>query len=127
MTVAPAGTKPCRTEIRPALGMGFDLGLKSLVLPAADVLEVGAFGTCCRRFIQIDRDIELAAHALPHPPGDGDAFLHCRFRERDEGTDVRRADARMLAGVLVQVDQLGRGLDGAEGRLLHRRKPDLQG
>ncbi len=33
----------------------------------------------------------------------------------------------MLAGVLVQVDQLGGGLDGAEGSLLHRESRACKG
>ena len=59
-------------------------------------------------------------HALTKALRDGDAIFHLDIRERDEGHHVGRADARMRARVLVEVDQLGRGLDGAEGGLFHR-------
>jgi len=58
---------------------------------------------------------------LSQPFGDGDAIIHGHVADRHEGTDVRRADARMRAGVLVEINQFGGGLDGAEGGLLHAR------
>ena len=114
------------TEIGLALGVGFDLGFEPLVLTFADVFEIGAFGTSCRRFIQIDGDAEFVPDALTQPFGQCDAIVHAGATERDERDHVRRADARMRARVAVQVDQFGGGLDGAEGGVLHRERRTCQ-
>ena len=100
--------KFCGTVIGLAFGIGFDLGFEPLVLTFADVFEVGPFGTRGRRFIQIDRDAELVPDAFPQPLRHRDAIFHARAAERDKGNHIRRADARMLARVVVEVDQFGR-------------------
>ena len=44
----------------------------------------------------------------PQPLGDRDTIVHARAIERDKGNDIRRADARMLARVIVEVNQFRR-------------------
>ena len=50
--------------IRFTIRIGFNLRFESLVLSSANIFEIGSFGTRRRRFIQIDRDVELATDAL---------------------------------------------------------------
>jgi hypothetical protein len=99
--------------VAPALG-SFDLGFQPFVLPLADILQVGSFGTGCRRFVQIDRDAEFASDTLTQSLGNGNTLFHACAAERDKGNDIRCADAWMRACVLIEVDQFGSGLDGAE-------------
>ena len=53
--------------------------------------------------------------------GDGDTIVHADATERNERHNIRGADARMRARVLIEVDQFGGGLDGAEGGFFHTR------
>ena len=86
------------------------------------VLALGAGGGF---LVQVDRDAQLAAHAAPQAAGDLHAVRHAHARDGHERHHVGGADAGVLAGVLVQVDQLGGFGDGAEGGFFHGcRRPD---
>ena len=111
------------TVIGLAFGL-FDFSLQAFVLSAADVFEIGAFGLGRGGFVKIDGDIEFVSHALAESFGDGDAIIHRRALKRNEGNHIRRADAGMFAGMRVEVNQFGSGLDGEEGGFFHaRRRP----
>jgi hypothetical protein len=93
-------------------------------LTLADIFEIRPLGTRGRRFIEIDRNAELAANALTQSSGDRHAFFHARIGQRDKGNNIRRADAWMLALVIVEVDQLSSGTNGAERSFFHcKRRP----
>ena len=93
------------------------LHLERFVLPTADVFQVLAFGAGGGLFIQVDRDAKLLADALPQAAGDGHTFRHADTRDGHEGHHIAGADARVLALVLVQVDQLGGFSNRPEGGL----------
>ena len=96
-----------RAEVGDAVGIGADLLLRLLELAASDVGEIHAVGARGRAFVEEDGDAEFLADACAEGAGEDDAVLHRRAFERDEGADVGGADARVFAGVVVQVDQLG--------------------
>jgi hypothetical protein len=115
MTVAPAVGCRWSWARRRACAPGRWPPLAQLL--EADVAHVGqvpALGAQRRGLVEVDRDLELASDALAQRVRGAHALLHRRALERHERHDVGRADARVLALVLRQVDQLlGLG-DGAE-------------
>ena len=109
-------------EVRNAIRVGADVGPGQLEFSAPHVGEVLAVGPGGGALVEEDRDAQLGAHALAERAGERDAIVHRGAFERSEGADVGGADARMLARMLVEVDQLGgrgdaaeRGLDGHIG------------
>ena len=101
-----------RAEIRVALGVDTHFFFQRFILAAADVLQVLALRAGGGLFIQVDRDVQLGADPLAQPAGDQHAFRHADVPDGDKWHDVCGADAGVLAGVLVQVDQLGGFGDG---------------
>jgi len=93
---------------------------QTLELAAADVLEVHAIRTARRRFIEVDGDGEAAPNLLRHLLRQPDTILHRDSLDGNEGDDVGGADARVHAGVVVQVDQLNRPPHAAESGLGYR-------
>ena len=58
-----------------------------------------------------------SATRLAKAAGDFDAFLHRGIADRHERHHVRGADARVFAGMLVQIDRFGRRI-GSPGKQL---------
>src|SRR5215213_3098401 len=107
------------TEVRRALGRAADVVAQPLELAAPDVGEILAVGTRRGALVEEDRDAELAADALTELARERDAVLHRRSLERDEGDDVGRAHAGMLAGVARQIYLVYGFSDSSEGRIGH--------
>ena len=116
---SPGGTQTGGAEIRLAFRLIFDLGLKRFVLPAANILQVDPLGACRSLLVEIDRDIQLAADPLTQPAGHGHTFRHLNPGQRDEGYHVGGTQARVGAGMLVEVDQFSGFAYAEEGGLLH--------
>ncbi len=110
---APAGRSPAPIRLR-------HLRREPLELAAPDVLEVLARRIGGRLLVEIDRDAE--------PFGDGrgdvlrqrDALLHRDALDRHERHDVDRAEPRMLALVLPEIDGGQRLLEERHRRRLER-------
>ena len=111
---ARGGVDGVGAEVGGALGVLADLFLGELELAATDVGEVGALGGRGGALVEEDGDLEFAADALAQGAREDNAIFHRRPFERDEGADVGGADARVRAGVLVEVDQFGGLGDAAE-------------
>ena len=76
-----------------------------LELPAADVGEVDAVRRGSRAFIQKEGLAEALARLFCHRLGGGVGVLYRRLFDGDEGNDVYRAHAGMLAAVLCHIDE----------------------
>ena len=112
---ASGGMHMIGAEVRHALGIGADLRLGQLKLAAADVGEVLAVGARGGALVQEDRNAEFIADALAEGAREGDAVVHGGALERNERADVGGADARVFAGVRVEVNELGGLGDATEG------------
>src|SRR5574340_857082 len=88
------------------------------VAPA--VRQVAVFRPRGGSFVKIDRDLQLAPHALAHAPRHRHAVVHRDGAHRDERNDVGRADAWVLPAVHAEIDQTRGGLDAAERAFLDR-------
>jgi hypothetical protein len=104
MIVAPAGGQAGRAKIGRALGAG-EQSLASRLhtrpaahLPGSCVRGAGGF------FIQVDRHFQRS-NPFAQPAGHFHAFLHGDVADRHKRHHIGGAQAGMLAGVLVQVDQ----------------------
>ena len=67
------GPRPRRRARRAEVGLPRGVGellRQALVLAAADVGEAPPLGPRGGRLVEVDGDVELAAHALAEPPGD---------------------------------------------------------
>ena len=103
--------------------VGRPLGLQQLLghtleLALAAGGEIAALGTGGAVLIQEGGDLQLVPDALSDALGHLDGFLHGHVHLGDEGDDVGRAHALVLAVVLVHVDALGGDLRELEGDLL---------
>lgn len=63
--------------------------------------------------------MQLVPDALAEAAGKLDAFLDAHMHGRNEGDDVGRAHARMLAGVMIHIDQLSGPAGQLKGGLKH--------
>ena len=103
--------------------VGRPLGLQQLLghtleLALAAGGEIAALGTGGAVLIQERGNLQLVPDALGDALGHLDGFLHGHVHLGDEGDDVGRAHALVLAVVLVHVDALGGDLRELEGDLL---------
>ena len=103
--------------------VGRPLGLQELLghtleLALAAGGKVAALRTGGAVLIQEGGDLQLVPDALSDALGHLDGFLHGHVHLGDEGDDVGRAHALVLAVVLVHVDALGGDLRELEGDLL---------
>src|SRR5215217_7284970 len=100
----------CGSKIRSAIRRaGVHLVANSFELAASHVGQVLPLGTRGGPLIQEDWNLELSSHAVTDCASENDAVLHRRALERDEGHDVGRTHARMLASVVIEIDSLTRG------------------
>ena len=74
-----------------------DLLADLLELAAPNVGEILAHGTRRRALVEEHGNAELLADALAERAREGDALLHRRALERNEGHDIGGAHARMRA------------------------------
>ena len=107
-------------DIRIARRHGAHLLHQRFELAAADVLQVGAFGTPRGGLVKIDRNLQLAPDLGAQALGELDALFQRDAFDGDEGHHVGRADARVRALVLREVDQRDGLLHRAEGGIGHR-------
>ncbi len=90
-------------------------------MSAAQVFQVLALRAAGSFLVKIYRDPQLFSHPASKSLRYLDAFLHAAARDRHKWHHVCGADARVFAPVLVQVDQLRRLRDRAEGGFFNRR------
>ena len=102
-------------EVGPHSGSG-ELLREPLVLALPDRSQIAPGGARRRVLVEVDRDRERLADPLAELSGEGDAIVHGRALERDEGADVGRAEARMGAPMALHVDPLGGDRDRPVGR-----------
>ncbi len=84
-------------------------------MSAAQVFQVLALRTAGSFLIKIYRDPQLFSHSASKSLRYLDAFLHAAARDRHKWHHVCGADAWVFPPVLIQVDQLRRLRDRAEG------------
>jgi hypothetical protein len=108
--VNPRGAK-IRHAIRRA---GAHLVAKPLELAAADVGQVLAIGSRRGALVEEYRNLELASDAFAERASKDDAVFHRRSLEGNERNDVGRTHARMLAGVMIEIDALARDANTRE-------------
>src|SRR5581483_3250947 len=113
---AGGGMDRVGAEVGDAVGIRADLFAGPLELAAADVGEVDAVRTGCGLFVQEDRDAKLAANPRAEGAGEGDAVLHGGALEGDEGADVGGPDARVLALVGSEVNEVAGARNATERR-----------
>ena len=100
--------------------VGFPSGIfpellaQTLEFSTANVGQILARGRRGGALVEIDGNLQLAADPLAECARQRDTVFHRRAFERDERHDIRRANSRMLARVLTEVDSLRRSLDSGE-------------
>ena len=87
------------------------------VFAGADDGQVAASRVGLGGFVQVDREVELAADAFGELPGVRGRLCHRDAGDRHQGTDVGGAHAGVFAVVLAHVDQFA-GACGWRGRRL---------
>ena len=88
-----------------------DLGTQALVLAAADIGKLFAFGSSGGAGIEIDRELEPRGDPFTEVPSELDAIIHLRVAQGDERDDIDGADPGVLALVGVHVDLVDGDLD----------------
>ena len=104
-------------EVRLALRLRGDLVADALELAAADIFQILPLRRRRGGLVKIDRNLVAAGDLRAHVLGHGHAIFNRHPVDGNEGNDVGGAHARMRAGVLRQVDQLGGLADAANRRL----------
>src|SRR2546422_5176682 len=100
------------SEVGVRSGVPADAVAQSLELALADLGESLALGAGRRPGVEIDGDLELGGDTLAPPPGERDAVGPFHVAHRDEGHDVGRTPAGVLARGLCEVDPLRRHTHG---------------
>ena len=107
-------------EIRRPFRVGADRFPQAFELTPPDKGKVDAVRPRRGQLVQIGRYRKLVGDLLGQSLGNLDALLHRHAGNRHERHDVGRTHARVLALVLVQVNQLGRDPDRPESGVEHR-------
>ena len=115
---APLGIEAGGTKIRLPIGL-LQFFRQSLVLSRADGSQVAALRATGGSFVQEDRQIQLTAHAFPQATCPGNGLFHGDVGNRDKGTYVGRAHARVLAAMLAHVNNFAGFSDGQKGSFYH--------
>src|SRR2546430_11838519 len=113
------------TEVRIAGRISSQLLAESLGFSTANLREILTGWSRCRALVEINRNLQLSSYLFAERAGESYAILHGGSLEGNERHDVGRANARMLAGMLAQIDVLSCDLDACQHSLHgggHRRR-----
>ena len=103
------------TEVRVPSRFCFDFVADAFELSLAHRCEILTLGSGSRLFVEVNRDTELAPQPFSARPSKRDAVIHRHSGDRDERDHIGRSHPRVLAGVLVQVYQIGGLLSSGDG------------
>ena len=118
----PGGAQPGGAKVRLPYWVRCDLHFEPFILPMANVLKVGAFRAGGGFLVQIDRDIQFPANAVPQAARHLDALFHADIGYGHKRHHVCSTQAWVGTAVLVKVDQPGGCPDGPECRFFDWRR-----
>src|ERR1041384_900704 len=97
----------CFAEVRQARFLAAYLIANAFKLSLSHRRQILALGPGSRFLVEVDRNAKLAPHSLTASACERDAFVHRNAADRHKRNHVDRAHARMLTGMLVEIDELG--------------------
>ena len=105
------------TEVRVSIWILAQLLAEALEFSTTNIREILSRWSRRRALVEINGNLQLSPDSLAECAGESDAILHRGSFEGNEGHNVGCANARMLAGMLTQIDLLTCHLDACKRSL----------